>query len=206
MKRFTAAKKLDALDTRLEPLEAERRALEREVFGAEVPEAERRARYLALHDEGKRRRLIALERSLHGLRREQQAAAVNYWKSVAAETRAKLADLESDSPTSAWRRSIWWDVLTLLWIFAGAGWIGFGLVGAGIGTAITAACAVYVVRNRTRKRLDIARHGREVLRSNERELQLAEAAAAETPLDPPFSAAEEAAGGPGPPREIAAAR
>jgi hypothetical protein len=206
LKQFTAAKKLDALDTRLERLEAERRALEREAFGAEIAEAERRARYLDLRDPAIRRRLIALERRLHGLRREQQAAAVNYWTSVAADTRTKLADLESDSPTSVWWRSIWWDVLTLFWIFAGAGWIGFGLAGAVVGTAITAACAVYVVRSRTRKRLDIIHHGREVLRSNERELQLAQVAASDMPLQPAFSAAEEAAGGTESPREIAAAR
>lgn len=170
MKRFTAAKKLDALDSRLAALKSERRSLEIEALGAEVGDQEHPARYVAVADEALRSRLLELDRTLREIHEKQRAAAVAYWSIVVAETRAKLEDLRSDSPFSAWRRGMWWDVLTVLWIFGGAGWLVGGITGAAIGTAVTALCAWYIVGSRERARLDVIRTGEEVLRSNEREL------------------------------------
>jgi hypothetical protein len=194
MKRFRAAKRLDALDTRLDILEAERRALEFQAFGAEVATAQRREKYFAIPDPALRRKAIGIERRLHALRRDERVAAIEYWTTVGNETRAKLDDLKSDSPTADWRRSIWWDVLTLLWIIGGAGWLAAGLPGAGVGTAITAAGAWYILRSRARARPARIREGEEALRSSERELHAAEQEVGEAP----FSATEEQTGVPDP--------
>jgi hypothetical protein len=192
MKRFRAAKKLDALDTRLDALEAERRALEIQVFGTEVPPGDRREKYFAIADADLRRKVIGIERKVHVVRKDARAAGIDYWTTVSAETRTKLDDLKSDSPTAEWRRSIWWDVLTLLWIIGGAGWLMAGLPGAGIGTALTAIGAWYIGRSRQRARPGRIREGEEALRSSEHELHAAE----QEVTDAAFSASEEQSGSP----------
>lgn len=195
MAGFRQNKKLQRIDSEVEALEAKRRALEARAFGAELPAAERRGRYFAVADADLRRELIATGRALHEARGRQRAAAIDYWETVAADTRRKLDDLRSDSPTSAWRRAIWWDVLTLFWIFAGAGWLAYRWAGAATGTAFTAAAGWYVVRRREQTRISALREGEDVLRSSENELRLARAEA-ENPAhaSPPFSAAEEGNG------------
>jgi hypothetical protein len=199
MKRFKAGKKLDALDAEIHALETERRELELQALNAEVPDDGRRARYFSIEDLALRRKAIGVERALHDLRQRQHAAAVAYWTAVAAETRAKLDDLKSESPTSAWRRRIWWDVLTILWILAGAGWLAYGIPGAAGGTVVTAVCAWFIVRGRDGMRLTSIRQGEEILRSSESELRKAEWDASQAmPASPAFSAAEQETGMPGP--------
>ena len=199
MTRFRAGKKLDALDAKVDTLEAERRALELRALNGEVPADVRRARYFSIADVALRRKAIEIERTLHDLRQRQRAAAVAYWTAAAAETRAKLDDLKSTSPTSAWRRRIWWDVLTILWILAGAGWLAFQIPGAVAGTVVTAVCAWYIVRGRERMRLSSIRQGEDILRSRESELRRAEWEMAQaTPASPAFSPSEEKTGMPDP--------
>lgn len=199
MKRFKAGKQLHALDAQIDTLETERRALELQALDAEVPEDGRRARYFSIEDLALRRKAIGVERALHDLRQRQRAAAVTYWTAVAAETRAKLDDLKSESPTSAWRRRIWWDVLTILWILAGAGWLAFGIPGATGGAVVTAACAWLIARSREAMRLTAIRQGEEILRSSESELRKAEWDAAQAaPATPAFSPSEQETGMPDP--------
>lgn len=195
MTGFRQNKKLQRIDGEVEALEAQRRALEEQAFGGEVPDAERRARYFAVADAGLRRRLVAAGLALHEARARQRAAAVAYWETVATDTRRKLDDLRSDSPTSAWRRAIWWDVLTLLWILAGAGWLAYQAPGAITGTVATVLASVYVVRRREQTRVSAIRQGEDMLRSAENELRLARADA-DNPAhgSPPFSATEAASG------------
>lgn len=190
MTQFRAAKKLDALDRRSDELESERRALELQAFGAEVPNGERRERYLRLGDPLLRRRLVTLARTLHEVRREQQATAVDYWTLVTGETRRKLDDLKSDTPTSRWRRDIWWDVLTLLWIIGGAGWLAWGIPGALGGSLLTGAVTPYLVRSRRARRAESIRKGEGLLRSGEIELQKARNEAGHLPTEAMFSATE----------------
>ena len=199
MTRFKSRKKLSAVDAQVDALEQERRALELQVLAAEVPEAGRRARYFSIEDPELRRKAIGIERALHDLRQRQRAAAVAYWQAVAGETRAKLDDLKSESPTSAWRRRIWWDVLTILWILAGAGWLAFQIPGAAAGAVVTAICAWFIVRSREGMRLTSIRQGEEILRSSESELRKAEWEAAQaTPAPPTFSTSEQETGMPDP--------
>jgi hypothetical protein len=197
MTRSRTGKKLNVLDAEVEALEQQRRALELRALGAEVSDAERRSRYFSVADPALRRELIGLERALHDKREQQRALALEYWTTTAAETRAKVADLTSGSPTSRWRRSLWWDLLTLFWILAGAGWLGFGIPGALIGAALSAVSAWFVVRSRERMRLASVREGEELLRSSERELAQARLVATGT-ADPTttFSQAEEQSGVP----------
>jgi hypothetical protein len=199
MTRFKTRKKLSVVDAEVDALEQERRALELQALAGEVPEAGRRERYFSIEDPDLRRKAIGIERDLHDLRRRQRAAAVDYWTAVAAETRAKLDDLKSESPTSAWRRRIWWDVLTILWILAGAGWLAFQIPGAAAGAIATAVCAWFIVRSREGMRLTSIRQGEEILRSSESELRKAEWEAAQgTPAPPAFSASERETGMPDP--------
>jgi hypothetical protein len=197
MSRLRAKKKLYALDAEVEALEQKRRALELETLGAEVTDGERRARYFSIADAGLRRQLIGVERALHGASQRQRAAAIEYWTTVAAETRSKLEDLKSDSPTSAWRRRIWWDVLTILWILGGAGWLAFQTIGAAAGTVATAVWAWFIVRGREQTRLSSIREGEDLLRSSEGELQRAreDAIGATAPLTV-FSPSEAETGTP----------
>lgn len=190
MTQFRAAKKLDALDRRCDTLESERRQIELQAFGAEVTAGERRERYLQLGDPTLRRRLIGLARDLHTARHEQQAVAIAYWSLVTADTRRKLDDLKNDAPTARWRRDIWWDALTILWIIGGAGWLAWQIPGAIGGTLVTAALTPWLVRGRHRRRDESIRKGEGLLRSGELELQQAQAEAARLPAEPPFSAAE----------------
>lgn len=201
MNRFRAAKRLDALDAEIDALLAERRALEIAAFGTEVRDDERRARYFAIAEPESRRRLIGLERKLHELRTRNHSAAVEYWTTVTAETRGKLDDFRSESPTAGWRRDLWFDALTLVWILGGAGWLYRGTRGLLVGTAIAAIGAWFVARARNRTRPARVREGEDALRSGESELRSAEQqanlAAGARPL---FSATEEASGlpdGPG---------
>ncbi len=196
MTRKAAARALDRLDAQLAQLEAERRALEIEAFGAACDEERRRERYFALGDEALRRRLIGRERALHELRRQQHEAAVEYRNAVIAETRAKLDDLRSDSPASTWRRGIWWDLLTVFWILAGAGWLAAKLPGALAGAAASGACGWWIVRRRAPARLAAIQAGEALLRASESELQEALREASEARPQPLFSAAEEATGAP----------
>lgn len=190
MTQFRAAKKLDALDRRTDELESQRHSLELQAFGAEVPEGERRERYLRLGDPLLRSRLIGLVRDLHTARLEQHATAVDYWSLVTADTRRKLDDLKNDAPTARWRRDIWWDVLTLLWIIGGAGWLAWQIPGALGGTLATAALTPWLIRSRHQRRDESIRKGESVLRSGELELQQAQAAATRLPAEPMFSATE----------------
>lgn len=190
MTQFRAAKKLDALDRRCDALEGERRMLELQAFGAEVDTGERRERYLRLGDPLLRRRLIGLALDLHAARQEQQATAVDYWSRVTADTRHKLDDLKNDAPTARWRRDIWWDVLTILWIIGGAGWLAWQIPGAIGGTLATAALTPWLVRSRHRRRKDSIRRGEGLLRSGELELQQARAEVTRLPVEPMFSADE----------------
>jgi hypothetical protein len=192
MKRFRAAKRLDALDVKVDALEAERRSLEIQALGAEISAGERRRRYFSITDRDLRRKAIGLERRLDELREQDRAAAIEYWTTVSAETRAKLDDLKSDSPTSEWRRSIWWDALTLLWILGGAGWLAAGVAGAATGTVATAIGAWYITRSRKLARPARIREGEDALRASESELRAAQQA---TP-DPVFSASEADTGMP----------
>jgi hypothetical protein len=195
MTGFRQNKKLQRIDGEVEALESRRRELELRAFGAEVPAAERRGRYFAVADAGLRRQLIAAGRALHEARSRQRAAAIDYWETIATDTRRKLEDLRSDSPTAKWRRALWWDVLTLFWIFAGAGWLAYQLRGALAGTLVTAAAGWYVVRRREASRATTIRQGEELLRSSENELRLAQADAANPAHDgAPFSATEESSG------------
>lgn len=157
MTQYRAAKKLDALDARMDALEQERSAL------ADSPP-----------DAGQRERLEHLAAEIRELRPRQQAAAVEYWSTVVSETRAKLEDLRSESPTSAWRRGIWWDVLTILWILAGAGWLYRKIPGAAVGTVVTAAIAPFLFANRKRQRVESIRKGEEKLREAEQQLAQAQ--------------------------------
>jgi hypothetical protein len=193
MTRFRAAKRLDALDAEITALEKERAALEIRALGAEATADERRSRYFSIGDPGLRRKAIGIERSLHDLRQKERTAAIEYWATVAAETRAKLDDLKNDSPNSAWRRRIWWDVLTLLWILAGGGWLVLGIPGAAAGTAATALAAWFILRSRKQARFATIRQGEDVLHSSESELRKAEQDQA-LPAKGLFSASEEQTG------------
>jgi len=198
MSRFKAAKTLDAIDARIHALEAERRALEQQALGGEIAEgAARRERYFAIGDSALRRRLISLERDLHEKRREQGAATVAYWNTVAAETRRKLDDLREQSLRSSWRRGVWYDILTILWILVGGAFWAFGWPGALVGAVFTAAWAPVLMRGRERTRLGSIRKGEEILRSAENELRLAEREADSHRMDGDFSATEAASGVPG---------
>jgi hypothetical protein len=174
MSRFSAAKKLDALTEEVESLEREQHELEHQALGTEIPDAERRGRYFSIADAEVRRRLIGIEWALQDLRQRHRAAAVEYWTAVSQETRNKLDDLKSESPTSAWRRAIWWDLLTIFWILGGAGWLAFGIPGAAVGAVATAIWARFIVRSRERTRLTSIRQGEDVLRSSENELRQAQ--------------------------------
>lgn len=197
MSQFRAAKKLDALDARIDALEGERLALELRVFGATLNEAQRRDRYFSIGDVDLRRKLISLELELHELRQDQHAAAVAYWALVAGETGAKLDDLRSNSPRSAWRRGTVWDVLTIFWILIGAGYWAFDLAGAIAGTVVAAIWAQFMVRNHERTRLASIRKGEEILRSSESQLQRAQHEAARSnPGHAKFSPAEATTGMP----------
>lgn len=196
MSRFKAAKKLDAIDARLDTLEAERRALEQATLGAAVAEGLRRERYFGIADDGQRRGLIALEREIHEQRRQQGAAAVAYWGTVVTETRRKLDDLRDESPRSAWRRGVWYDILTILWILVGGGFWAFRWAGAIAGAAITAAWAPFLVRGRERTRISSIRKGEDILRSAENELRIAERERDRHQADGIFSATEAVAGAP----------
>lgn len=197
MNRSRTGKKLNVLDAEVEALEQERRDLELRALGAEAPESERRARYFAVADLGLRRELIAVGRTLADKRREQRAMAVEYWASTLAETRAKIEDLQSQSPGSRWRRALWWDLLTILWVLAGAGWLGFGIAGAVAGAAASAAWAWFIIRSRERTRLTSLREGEELLRSGERELERARQDAVEAGAPHAiFSRSEEETGVP----------
>lgn len=197
MNRFRAAKRLDALDAEIDALLAQRRALELSALGAEVSDDERRARYFATADPESRRRLIGLERKLHELRARNHSAAVEYWKMATAETRGKLDDFRSESPTAGWRRDLWFDALTLVWILGGAGWLYRGTGGLLVGSAIAAVGAWFVARARTRARPARVREGENALRSGESELSAAEQQAARSGVALPlFSATEEASGVP----------
>lgn len=195
MTRLRAGRKLDAVDAKIAALEEERRTLETRALGVELTDAERRDRYFSIPDLALRRKAIGISRALHDLREQQRAATVDYWASVAAETRAKLADLTSESPTSAWRRGIWWDALTILWIFVGAGWLALRIPGAVGGAVIAAIWAWIIVRTRRRTRLTYIRQGEDMLRSSESELQQAQRHAARAaPSHALFSASEEETG------------
>jgi hypothetical protein len=195
MNRFRAAKRLDALDAQIDALLAERRALEISALGTEVRDDERRARYFAVADPETRRRLIGLERKLHELRARNHSAAVEYWKMVTAETRGKLDDVRSDSPTAGWRRDLWLDALTLVWILGGAGWLYRGTRGLLVGCAIAAIGAWFVARARERARPARVREGENALHSGESELRAAEQQASHAAgARPLFSATEEASG------------
>ena len=195
MTRRRASRKLYAADTEVDALEKERRTLELQAFGAEASDAERRARYFSIEDVALRRRLIGIERSLHELRQRQRDAAIQYWTTVAGETRANLEDLKSESPTSAWRQRIWWDIVTILWILGGAGWLAYGIPGAAVGTATTLAATWFIVRSRRRARPILIRQGEDHLRASERELQLVERySAPATPAPPAFSESEAETG------------
>ncbi len=197
MKKFRTAKKLHALDARLEALEAERRAFEVRTLGGALSDPERRQRYFAIEDLDRRQKMIGVERALQDVRREQQAAAVVYWTTVTTEIREKLADLKDESPASTWRRGIWLDVLTILWIIAGAGWLAYEIPGAVVGTVVTAGAAPFLVRSRTRRRPESIRKGEEQLRSTERQLQQAQREAARAlPPGTVFSQAEAQTGQP----------
>lgn len=197
MSRFKAAKTLDAIDARIHALEAERRALEQQALGGEIAEgAARRERYFAIGDSALRRRLINLERDLHEKRREQGAATVAYWDTVAAETRRKLDDLREQSLRSSWRRGVWYDILTILWILVGGGFWAFRWAGAIAGAVITAAWAPFLVRGRERTRISSIRKGEDILRSAENELRIAERERDRHQADGIFSATEAVAGAP----------
>ncbi len=196
MSRFKAAKKLDAIDARLLALEAERRRLEQQLFDQEVGENERRERYLALADAGQRRQLMGLQREIHEMRGKQSAAAVKYWGTVVTETHRKLDDLRDTSPRSAWRRGVWYDILTILWILVGGGFWAFSWAGAIAGAVFTAAWAPFLARGRERTRISSIRKGEEILRSAANELRLAEHATETQASGPPFSAAEALSGNP----------
>ncbi|MCK6371403.1 MAG: hypothetical protein L6Q83_08795 [Gammaproteobacteria bacterium] len=191
MKRRAAAKKLDALNAELVQLAAERAALEIDALGGEVDETRRRERYFGIPEEGRRRRLIRHERTLHARRQEQRAAAVTYWQAVVDETREKLDDLKNEAPNSQWRRGIWWDLFTVLWILAGAGWLGYSLIGAAIGAALTAPIGWYIMRSRLSARLASIRTGEEVLRAGEQELAQAQRLARQAAAEALFSPDEE---------------
>jgi hypothetical protein len=197
MNRFRAAKRLDALDAQIDALLAERHALEISALGTEVRDDERRARYFAVADPETRRRLIGLERKLHDLRTRNHSAAVEYWTMVTAETRGKLDDVRSDSPTAGWRRDLWLDALTLVWILGGAGWLFRGMRGLLVGCAIAAIGAWFVARARDRARPGRVREGENALHTGESELRAAEQQAADAArLRSLFSATEEASGVP----------
>lgn len=174
MSRFKAAKKLDAVDARLNDLEATRRTLEQQLLGGPVPEAARRDRYPTIGDPQQRDRLLALDREIEEQRREQGAAAVAYWGTVVNETRRKLDDLRDTSLHSSWRRGVWYDILTILWILVGGGYWIYAWAGAIAGAVITGAWAPYLARGRERTRISSIRKGEDILRSAENELRLAE--------------------------------
>lgn len=197
MSRSRTGKKLNVIDAEVETLQQERRALELRALGAEVSDGERRASYFSVADPALRRELISVERALHDKRERQRALALEYLSTTVAETRAKIDDLRSQSLNSRWRRALWWDLFTILWILTGAGWLGFGIAGAIVGAIASAVWAWFIVRSRERARLTSLIEGEELLRSTERELEPARQAAAA--VDPPgatFSKSEEETGTP----------
>ncbi len=192
MTRLRTGRKLDAVDRKIAALEEQRRTLETRALGGELNDAGRRERYFSIPDLALRRKAIGIERALHELRQQQQVATVDYWASVAATTRSKLADLQSESPTSAWRRGIWWDVLTIFWILVGAGWLAARIPGAVGGAVAAAVWGWFIVRGRERTRLTYIRQGEDMLRSSERELQQAQRHAARPSPSPALFSASEA--------------
>ncbi|MBW7929858.1 MAG: hypothetical protein H3C57_00930 [Gammaproteobacteria bacterium] len=197
MSRFKIAKRLDAIDARINALVAERRTLEQRLLdGAPSDRDSRRERYFAVADAEGRRRLIGLERELHEKRREQAGVTFSYWSTVSAETRHKLDDLRETSLHSAWQRGIWYDILTILWILVGGGYWIFGWMGALGGALFTAAWMPVLRRGRERTRLSAIRNGEDILHSAENELRLAERGVESCAGDPLFSATEAASGVP----------
>lgn len=197
MTGFRANKKFQLTDGEVQGLDRALRALEVKVLGAEVPPAERRSRYFTVADSERRRELIAAGRALHEAETRRRAAAVEYWQTIAGETRDKLADLHSGSLFSRWRRGIWWDVLTLFWIFAGAGWLAYRVTGLAAGVVLTVLASVYVIRRREGTRLASIREGEDLLRASENELRLARADAEHAAGGrAPFSASEAEKGVP----------
>lgn len=159
MRAFKTSKKLHRLDLEIDALEGERRALE--------------ARDATQPGGGEREPLADLERRLQALRQRRHAAAVEHWTAVASDTRAKLADLKSDSLLSGWRRGIFLDVVTLFWILAGAGWFAFGLAGTAVGAVLAVIASWFIVRRREPMRLMSIRQGEDILRESEIELRRA---------------------------------
>lgn len=197
MSRFKTAKRLDAIDARINSLVAERRALEQRLLdGAPSDRDSRRERYFAVGDPEGRRRLIGLERELHEKRREQAEVTLAYWGTVVSETRHKLDDLRETSLRSAWQRGVWYDILTILWILVGGAYWAFGWIGALGGALFTAAWTPFLRRGRERTRLNAIRNGEEILHSAENELRLAERGVANCPERPLFSATEAGSGVP----------
>ncbi|WKZ12446.1 MAG: hypothetical protein QY320_00195 [Gammaproteobacteria bacterium] len=196
MNRKAAARSLDRIETQIAQLEAARRSQEIAAFGAECSDERRRERYFALGDETLRRELIARERALHEQRRQRCQVAVEYRNTIVTGTRAKLADLQSDSPTSAWRRGLWWDLLTVFWVLVGAGWLAAQLPGALAGVVAALVCGGWIARRRAPARLAAIQAGETLLRSAESDLQDALREAQQLPPEALFTAAEEAAGAP----------
>ncbi len=196
MNRKAAARSLDRLESQIAQLEATRRSQEIAAFGTECSEERRRERYLALDDASLRRRLITGERALHELRRQRCQVAIEYRNTIVTGTRAKLADLQSDSPTSAWRRGLWWDLLTVFWVLVGAGWLAAQLPGALAGAVAAVVCGWWIARRRAPARLVAIQAGETLLRSAESDLQDALREAEQLSPEALFTAAEEAAGAP----------
>lgn len=205
MSRFKTAKKLDAIDVRINALETERRTLEERTLGDAITEEDtRRKRYFSITDQDTRRRLISLDRDLHEKRTEQDTATLAYWGSVIRETRGKLTDLQEASLHSAWQRGVWYDIFTILWILVGGGyllflWLGSsGWLGALGGAAFTAVWTPVLRRGREKTRLKAIRNGEDILHSAENELRLATHQAGLRNKQPLFSTSEAASGVPDP--------
>jgi hypothetical protein len=146
MTRFSANKKLNALDRKIDVLEAECRK------ASSAPSGD-------------------LERQLLQLREQRHLANLEYLEAIVAETRAKLDDLKSDALGSGWRRAIWWDILTIFWFVAGAGWLVWRWPGVLAGTLATAACGAWIARQRRQSRPTFIRQGEDKLRASQAELE-----------------------------------
>lgn len=186
-----AKRKLFLVRKRIAILEDRRRVLEVKAFGAEIPDAERRGRYFSIPDVALRRRLIGVERALHERRRRRHEAEVAYRQAVAGEIRAYLDGVESESRTSRWWQTIWWDMGTIFWVLVGAGWLTYRIPGALAGAAASAVCSWFLVRSRKRARPKLILRGQEALRASQSELGVAQRAEVPPAV---FSASEAESG------------